>query len=486
MSYIPKTNIRILSFHLQETGTYNPMFQRPMVTHVTAETLDSLVHRIEHNQVKRVQPGVVAGMAYGMVAPSVTPGSQIMIPNGWDTRRIRFILHVLVEHDAVGLQNEEFYFQGFTDHAGISPNGAIDPNMVLIINNFVKIANVINYSAPTGMQQERRIAESGQVINGDIIYHNTGVNNYGLRPGDMFIGIQSMHLFNSQVDGAAMFDTRFQLNNKALKADKYHVTPSNYLASITDSYCMAKMMANIQNNGQDIFETSKGMVNTDSLYQNTFFKAIKNVCGMGNGTVFKVSDLESLDPYISNVTNCLTIGATNKQQFHSIGETEYWDGANLETQYATILGNAVPALLMELMLSKITFMATNYVSGGDGVVTLIDGVTITGAEMTPYFEMFKQRIVFEVLNDITYNNQMKYNLSMQVDIFGETVIDIAVNGGPMIRYTTPTFCDSISTPMMTNSRDLFLNGVNDIETVLSHVQDAIGNEYATMNPRYSI
>jgi hypothetical protein len=140
--------------------------------------------------------------------------------------------------------------------------------------------------------------------------------------------------------------------------------------------------------------------------------------------------------------------------------------------------------MMELMLSQVTFMATNYVSGGDGVVTLIDGVTITGAEMTPYFEVFKSRLVMELLNDITYNNQMKYQLTMKVDVFGETVIDIAVNGGPMIRYTIPTFCDSIATPMMTHSREHFFHNVTNIETMLVNVQDAIGSEYAMVNPRH--
>lgn len=484
--YPSRSNIKILSLHLQETGTYNPMFERPMVTAVSHEALDDLITRVDQMHTKKVQPNVVAGMAYGMVAPSATPQGQISIPNGWDTRRIRFILHVMVEHNVVGLTNEEFYFQGFTDYAGVTPSGIVDPNMLLVINNFIKITQVINYNSSAGLQYERRVAEAGQVINGDIIYHGTGINNYGLRPDDMFIGIQSAHLFNSQTDQALMFDSRFQLNNKALKANKYHVTPAHYLASVTDSFCMAKLSANIQNNGQDVFETAKGIINTDMLHMNTFFKAMKGIRGLGNGTVFSMGDLAHLDPNVGHVTNCLTIGPTNRTQFHSIGETEYWDGATLETQHATILGNAVPALLMELMLSKVTFMASNYVSGGEGVITLIDGVTITGVEMTQYFEVFKQRLLTEVLNDITYSNQFKYNIMMQVDIFGETIIDIALNGGPTIRYTVPTFCDGIASPMMTHSRDHFFNSVNDIETVLVNVHEAIGGEYGTINPYHAI
>lgn len=467
---------------MQETGTYNPIHHRPMTSHVSADALDRIVNRIEYNHTRRIDPMTVAGIATDIIAPSAVAGQQLPMLNGWDTRRIRFILNVIIQHVATGLQDEEYFIQGFTDHVGVSLNGSIDPNMMFIVNSFVKVDNYINYDQGGGIRYERKIGESGQIINGDIIYQNMGMNVYGLRPSDMFMGIQSAHIHGSQLDNANTFDNRFRFNGKALKNNKYHVTPAAYLASVTDSYCMANLSARIQANSADIYETSKGLVNQDNISYNSFFRIIKNLKGYANGTIFTMADLEYLDPNISRVTNYLSIGPTNVSSFHHMGQTEFWDGANKETQFATILCNAVPALLMELMISKLAIIVSNnVVANAEPQMQVLDLISITGAEATPFFEVFRNRFLREVMEDITYNNQIKYNLRMFVDVFGDTKLTLSLNGGPDIDYVTPTFCDSILTPMMTNSRDQFFTAVDDIEQVLSHVQEAIGSDYATMS-----
>lgn len=484
-SFRSRPVITVLAFQMQETGTYNLMYQRPMIVRADGENIDALIRRIDSNGSRRVNPSALSGVSYDLVAPSAHAGAPINILNGWENKRIRFILHVLIEYPGSQLTAEEYYFQGFTDYAGVSLNGSLDPHMVLIINNYVKVGQYMSYDNVGGTHLRRKIDEAAQIINGEIVQTAFGGNSFSLRPNDICTGMQSLHIQNNQIDQIPLYDTRFQLNTKSLKSNKFNVTPASYLATVTDAYCMANLSGLSQFENLDVYERAKNMISSDNIHENPFFKAIKSIRGFGNGTVFTVSDLEYLDPNTSRVANCLTVGTANRTGFHMQGQSEYWDGATIETQYATILGNAVPALLMELMISKMSFMATNHVAYGEAAITLLDGISITGTDITQFFEMFKDRFVKEIMNDITYNNQIKYNLTMHVDVFGDTVIDIQLDNG-VIRYTIPTFCDSVITPMATTNYNQFTNMTTGIEQVLVNVQDAIGQDYASINRSYGL
>lgn len=482
----PSYRIRVVSLHMQETGTYNPLHERPMVTNVQdMQKIYDLADRLDHNQVKHITPAITAGIASSIVAPSTTPGAEIGLMNGWDTRRIRFILHIVIENGfSTSLSDDEYYLQGFTDYAGVSSTGTVDPRMLLIINNMVRVAKENVYSEQ-GIYQRRVVKDTAQIINGEIIQQYTGNNNYCLRPIDAFMGLQSMDIHQAQMDQVSFYDSRYQLNNKALFNDKYHVTPSAYLASVTHNYCSAWATPSMDSKGYDVFERAKNGVGIDTSFENLFFKRMKAVRGYGNGTAFSVSDLEMIDPNLTNVTVCATVGQANRATYHQQGDSEYWTSMLPETQWCTILGNSIPALMMELMISKTVFMMTNKVVQGPGHITIIDGTSITGADITAFFETFKQRLISEVMLDVSQNNQIAYDITVNADIFGEVVIDISLDNSPAVRYCIPTFLDSVTTPMLTTNSNIFYNSINDIGNILSAVTDAVGPDYGSVNPRFS-
>ncbi len=80
------------------------------------------------------------GIAGQLVSPSAAPHGAIGIANGWDTRRLRFILeyHVQMNTGAYCI----YYIQGYTDHPGIimrGPNSKFDDNMLFFINSITAI-----------------------------------------------------------------------------------------------------------------------------------------------------------------------------------------------------------------------------------------------------------------------------------------------------------------------------------------------------------
>lgn len=484
----PPYVIRIISLHMQESGTYNVMHERPMQTDVRdMQYIYDLNRRLDQDQVKRITPSVVAGIASKIVSPSHTPGAPIGILNGWDTRRIRFILHVGIEYTGgSGLSDHEYYFQGFTDHGDVGYGGAIDPRMLLVINSFVRVGKENTYG-PNGAYIKRVITDAGQVINGNIVYQGTGHDSYGLRPKDAFMGMQSFEIFNAQSDQIPGFDGRYKFGNKAGIASKYDVTPAAYLASVTDSYFDAFNTRTIDPRAADVYERAKAATGRDGLLDNCFFKRVRAVVNEPNytGTHFCMSVLEAIDPNVANVTTLARMGQATQSQYHHQGQSEFWTSALPEAHWATVLGNAVPALMMEMMLSNMTFMVTNKLLGGIPSITIVDAVSITGADITVHMEHFKTRLINEVLNDISYNNMMIYDITLKADTFGETHISIALESNPFTSYCIPTFVDSMVSPLMTANKDVFYNTVNDLSYIIQQVGESITPDYGSANTLFS-
>ena len=192
---------------------------------------------------------------------------------------------------------------------------------------------------------------------------------------------------------------------------------------------------------------------------------------MPNPTFFNSTMLEHIDPNLSNVTNFIKIGNTQLVGLHTAGETEHWGGAGRETVAATLLSNAIPALMLEYMINKIYFRSTNHDINGQMQTILIDAKSITNMDLTKSFNLFKYRLENEILFDLTFGNQIAYMLEVSCDVFGESRITIALDSGPMITYATPSFCDSLIAPVYTTNKDILYTVSHDMEQIFSGINN---------------
>jgi hypothetical protein len=125
--------------------------------------------------------------------------------------------------------------------------------------------------------------------------------------------------------------------------------------------------------------------------------------------------------------------------------------------------------MMDLLISKIVFRSTNQDMAGMINTVLIDAKSISSADMRMNYENFIYRFNTEVMYDLTFGNQDIYQLEMQADMFGDTFISLSLNGGPMVPYNTPSFCDSLMTPVITGNSDSFFKLTNDFETMFNSI-----------------
>ena len=326
---------------------------------------------------------------------------------------------------------------------------------------------------PYGMKITDIVTESAHVINGAIHYQNLNQNGYMMRPNDIFAGISSAYLegtYNSTgMGGAGFTDTRIKLKPESVRSSRQNNLPANYVAKIVDNYRTSKQLAEFGQGDYDIFTRCNELTYEEPVTENPFIRAISNVKGIPNATSFTFTDLERLDPAIHSVSNYITLGATQAAQLHQVGQTSYWNGADHETLTATVLSNAVPAIMMDMLISKVQFRSTNHDTAGIVNTVLIDAKSMTNSDITQNLEIFKRRFEKEIMFDITYGNQELYMLEMTVDLFGDSVITLALGNNPPVTYSTPSFCDSLLTPVITTNKDNFFGVVHDFETIMNNL-----------------
>lgn len=462
--------IAIARVLLQETGSYNPMFARPYETYIGQEQMDNIARRVDQAKGANITGTLLAGIASNILHPSATPGDMVAIPNGWQERRVRFIMEVHVETSTGN--SKIYYFQGYTSHCGVTANGIVDPRMELIINSFVEVVRA-NRMTPVGMVTSDWVVDSAQVINGQLMYNMTHSDIYAMRPQDIFTGIQSGNLQNAYnyTQGPAGFnDTRITVGMNSIRSNRSNNIPTSFIAKIADSYQHGLQTASFGQTGEDIIGSCRQMTYETAVQENVFIRAISNIRGVPSATTFTLQELAKIDPNVQHVTQFIALGPTQQTMLHSTGQTAYWNSADRETLFATSLSNAVPALMMELMISNMVFRVTNHDVGGAVRIDVLKADGLTNMPLTTGMEVFKRRLEREILFDLTFGNQELFMLEMHANLFGETRITIALNSGTPIDYATPSFCDGIIAPVISTNKDSFFGVVNDFEQLMNNIQ----------------
>lgn len=466
-------SVRILNLVLQETGTYNPIYLRPYTTHLDGVGVEAISRRVAESGQGKITGAALAGLASEIVAPAANVTEIAQIENGWTERRIRFFMVVQVEL-RMGT-TMVYYFQGFTNFPGVSIGGAVAPDMVFTINSYIGVSRITRHT-PMGVMTQDIVTESSQLLtNTHLNMPYGGAEQFSMRQQDVFSGMQSAYLANG-MDQYRVMDARTSLRREPMTSQRSNNMPSSYVAGIVDGYRTGMNLAAFGQSEQDILSRSKDQVigNERSPFENPFIRLLSDLKTSGLTNRFQFADLQALDPNVANVTQFLSLGPTQLAAMHSAGQTEYWAGSDMMTVMATTLSHAVPALMMDLMISSITFRSTNQDIGGFINTMLIDAKSLTDADMSMNFELFKRRLELEILNDITRNGQDIFALDMSVELFGDSRISISLNGSPMTPFVTPSFCDTLFAPVIAPNRDVFQNLVYDFEQLVNHVTDEQG------------
>jgi hypothetical protein len=301
-----KQTIRVAKLTMQETGTYNPVHQRPYMTHVSGDTMNAIGNRLQQVGNGNITGNLLGGIASTIMAPSATPGDVIHIPYGWTEKRIRFILEIHTVSNTGSLC--VYYFQGFTDTLGVTANGNIDPNMVFVLNSFIRV-NRVEQLTPMGYTSKDLVTQSSQIINPEPNSVNKGVHK--MRPQEVFTGIQSGYIQNAHSylePGIGYNDGRLRLGTEPIGSNRENNLPGQFISKVFDTHRQAYALADFGQSDVDIYSRGTQIALDTMISENPFIRAISQIRGMPLATTFNYGDLIKLDSNTVAMTNMLRLG----------------------------------------------------------------------------------------------------------------------------------------------------------------------------------
>lgn len=481
-------SMKINKFMVIETGTYNDMWLRPYQTTVNQKAIEDLAHDMvarRHSVSNKVGypdvnystivPASIAKAATGIITPTAFKTERANIPNGWGERRVRFVLEV--ETVSTLGTTSIYFFQGYSDIPGITQSGYIADDMVFHINSMVCITRNQEYSSLGYRTVDRVVCSTQYLANHEYQGAYEIGQQYLMRPCDIYDGINTRHSLNElgKIDSNEWYNTTKVVNRTMKPSSRANNSSVDYMSKLLTSYQAGLQEVEYGQNRWSHLDFGASLVTEESPYSNPFLARLGHIQGQNYSTKFYYANLQNIDPYIVHNTNLTIKGPVDKAKSHYAGQTEHWEGADYPTLVATILANAVPSIMLDCLITSMTFRSTNNDIGGRITTIPVGFKSLTSADLTESVQRFIYKFDNEVIPHISYNNMELYSLHMSVDVFGDTRIDIQVGNNPMTTFTVPSFCDNLIAPVMTSEKDYYLHISNDIEQINMYLNSAISD-----------
>ena len=473
----------VVSLIVQETGTYESQYKRPYQTNLTGDVYNKIMSSIESNPSHKLAPNAISDFANEFIQPQSAPdGNEIYIPNGWQTRRLRFLLHIRTINYAN--QAIDQYIIGFTDIPGYSLSGHLDPNMIFNINGVYTTISV-KMQTPSGYVGYNRLTDASHLLSNDN-YEGIISNNqvYGLRPEDVYTNIHKSVLKDHLLDDSdIMLDTRGVIGRATVKSRRDNAIAPVYTSNLINNYIQSIEIADkdkMENHHYDVdsgyntaLEYAVQSVAAPDISNDPFLSFVRSRTGSMVCNKFNLNDLQAFDPNYINVTQFVSRSSADYQDdLHIVGRGSDWNGTNIQTMFATTLSQSIPGYMIQFGFLKASFISSNYTNGSEINTTFIRVSTFNNhLGNQKEIEGLTFRINNEIMKALSYGGMITFSVEATIDLLGETKLVISINGEPSELFVCPSFSDSLMAPVFTNN----INTVNHIAQDFSNIVDSVRN-----------
>lgn len=501
-----QADVQIVDFILTQTGTYQSQERRPFETSIGQHHINTLADRTQDG--RQITISSLQDIAGEILHPQATTEGHVNIAHGWTSRRFRFMMRVIEKRPFNANGTTQHVFFGYTDHCDASQN-YLPPDMRIYFNSETVIANSVRMT-PHGPVSEARVLSSDQIIspldmsgaqaqvNG--MYHRP--TSYLIRPDDVFhLGqtanvVRNLDFAGNNGSVVASYDSRTMTG--AGGAYKYSrrndVSPSRYLNKTLSAYSNAVRESEREDitDLDYIYSEAMGHSANADMATNDFFSRLRDQAGYMEKGYVTLSELEAIFPELPTVTVFSMDNGQSIRKSSTAEQSNHWHGSSQTDIAAATLAQVIPAIMMDNFIRTVSFAVTNGHGIGQYLIEIHEHSTtsvVDNLPMMPYIEEFKRRLILDVLNTITFQNQIGFQLSMASDLAGESVIDLSIDGESIVRYVAPTFSDSLYTPVVTNDQTRTQKISNDLlyladQTIHSSNVDMAHNILtATQNPQ---
>lgn len=413
---------------------------------------------LDNIKLEQMQGGVTVntisrvGMNSGNL--SVMPEGYVNIEEGFNLRRglamLKFHIETgaLVQLELTGM----FYLYG----GGFSTDG-IDSDVKLVPVRFWEIERRATSSPTTFLPVvESRVTSTNQVLLSDIVGARTDLRS--LRPVD--IGEFSTGKLATEEDwGGETFagTVNGKLSNAPVLSKTDNMDPSFFARQTL------RMATNVSDLGTgDLVNSLASSLTNPSLREsqisdNAFFRAMQSSLSNWSLSGFSGYTVGEIDGVFVNFPDVLNLNMLDENKFavtdNRFETSEYGTASSLEV-LATEVAMITVNLLIQCGLTVLEFAASNNSAdmaatfGGDSAVTFIPGQAMSVHDeddgIINRVEQFQSRFIntfFGKYTDTNAANTTIISISVFSSVFGETIIEIFVNGDQTTtrRYSNATY-----------------------------------------------
>ena len=502
--------MQILKLMLFASKPLNDLYKRPYNTIVTQEGINAL-DQATKGGTEFSQTAITKTAGHFIQMSAQTEGIAPIV-NGWGTPRFRFLMEVIENHGGLG-QNKAYYV-GHTDYmegATIDRGGN-----VLIDNNLQFYINAVHRFRINGLYNGNQLMGEQMSGNGfnQILYNRDdnqpidfqsiqqgNVGDYKIRPVDVFRSRNTLNqlsqygLLNGITDSNTLDATGTLLTGSQLSSRR-NTVPGTYMFDIMKGYREAS--ATVQSYGGDESDAVREAISIYGdgyAYQDPLFTELRDVVdNIQWRGVFNWGQLNRVFPYVNDIcTVCDPSQLSNMRnqfgqqsgiaEFGNVWDntnTAYWVGANMETVAASLLANAIPTILLENLASEIRFTMTNMTVDGQIQHATTTFVPLTNMVDTRIMlDRVLSRIQTELVPMVSQYGAIPFTITVDSSIYGDTMVNISLNGQPAVPYVMPTFADNAASPILTSSVDRFNHISNDLYRVASYIGNQTGGTLST-------
>ena len=478
------TTKRVKQFILQDTGSYNQMVTRPLPVSADPRSYDAVIEAavksMKINQ--RVSPMTISQMASTYISPTALPESVVNIPNGWDTKRLRFVLTVEYT-SSIGHVTESMVY-GYTDYMGtsnLSGTPTFDPNMMFYINGVVDLRISTQRSAQFGTQQYKNVIDFSDVVYTDYGKNGTGTPglvSYKVVPESVFNTMATNEISAGMGDGFAQ-DLSSTVGFMPSRIKKDAARPNAFIADTINSYASA--MADTTYISDSEILSNAATFAQGHIHECSFIHQIRQY--NGHGGRFTLQELLAFDPgatapgvFAPVLTNP---SAQGNIPYH--GNYSAWTNADIETQMAQFVTSVLPAIMVKNNVTEFGFTSTNDTFGGE-VLTTAHVIRSNIAAPNPNINTaLISSVDFEIIPAVSFRGEVRYMLQASCNIYGNVEVQLSINGGPLTPYIAPAFASSLASTNITTSKSHMPAFSASVSGILNEVQQQVNTASVNIN-----
>lgn len=474
--------ITIRKLFFQETGSFHDVYASPLEM-TLSDGVDELIRdRIIGAGEGRLTSKAFLGIASRVLAPSMDIDrgrDRIDVPDGWDSQRCRFSMEVFIER-RLG-EDETMFIHGYTDHKGLAASGAIDEDMVLYINGFIRVGYAERQTA-YGMEEVPVVREIAQVAAGKLIYDRDQETHLG-RPSDIFGNLQrQMYDTGTSVP---LSDNRTRLRSPvdAIFSQRRHNLAGDYLADTLQSYRNALSFQNYGNDRTDVIGISQQRLNSEIelMRDNVFLRALGRVQGVNNSVSFTMSDLLDIDPDIENNPDVTGVELTSRAlaALATRDNASRWDDSTIQAQWARQITSGLSAIIMSRYHRGLVFTATSRTQSGKVEVVALNPSPVVDNLPRHFFEDMMDDIE-DFFIDISRAGRIDFDVEVNINQYDQTKIELSIGRDPEELFYVPSFADALLAPIYTRQSRAIERLVNDFSAVIEDCTGELGNSASAL------